>query len=79
MRDVAEPDMLKKNLQLIFLANCPSKLQNAIKEEFKKEVVVNKHPLTLQQYGLDATDKLTTIGEAGEIRKLDIEEGFIHE
>ena len=71
----ADPAMLKRNYQLVYLPNCPKKLQSRIHDVLEESEPVIEGALKLNTFGLKDDDILNIKLEAGEYRKLDIEAG----
>ena len=76
LRENVQPAYLKRNYQLIYLANCPKKLQKLIVKEIEKKPRYNKDALTLEKYGLDVEDILSINLQAESDREMDIAKGI---
>jgi 5'-3' exonuclease len=71
----ADPDALKRNYQLVYLPNCPKRVQKAIVKGFDVPAQDISDALQIEEYGLDTEDVVDIDMQAGYDRKADIEAG----
>lgn len=79
LHTIMPEDMLKRNLQLIYLENCPRKVKEEIAEALKKSATTAKDAHKPGDYGMNKKDILGVQASAEEARASDLEEGIYDE
>jgi hypothetical protein len=71
----ADPDTLRKNYQMVYLANCPQKVQKDIRAQLKKPKANEVGAQPLSAYGLTDEDVASISLEASTNHDSDVKEG----